>query len=361
VRGALALFSGDYREARARFRDAASRAGMQLLAYPIGQTGPHGEELCLDVAVRGAASARRTLVVSSGTHGVEGYFGSAVQLRVLSQPALLSRLESTRLVLIHAINPYGFAFKRRVNEDNVDQNRNFVLDTGSFCGAPEAYRALDPLLNPRTRPAKLELFWLRAAHALAKSGYQALKNAVAQGQYDFPQGLFFGGHAASAAQRILRAHVRSWVGEPERVLHLDLHTGAGRAGHYALMIDLPSDDPRVQRLGREFGAARVQGFDPRGVLYEIRGALGPWLAERTPGVQYDCLLAEFGTYPALRVLAALRHENRLHHHAAASPALREAREALFEMFCPRSPRWRESVMERALRLVWDAAEAITAG
>lgn len=337
------------------------RASMQLDAYPIGQVGPHSEELCVDVAIRGPVSARRTLVVSSGTHGVEGYFGSAAQLQLLSNKALLAKLESTRLVLIHAINPYGFAFKRRVNEDSVDQNRNFVLDGGAFAGAPEAYRALDGLLNPRTAPARGEWFWLRVGRALVRSGFRTLKNAVAQGQYDFPQGLFFGGHAPTAAQRILRAHVRSWVGDAERVLHLDLHTGAGRPGQCALLIDLPARSPRVERLTREFASARVQGFDPRGTLYEIRGALGPWLSERTPGAQYDCLLAEFGTYAALRVLSALRLENRLHHHAPGSHALSEARQALFEMFCPRSPRWREAVMERVLGLFWDAAAAVTSG
>ena len=32
-------------------------------------TGPRGEELCVDVAVHGDASAKRVVVVSSGTHG----------------------------------------------------------------------------------------------------------------------------------------------------------------------------------------------------------------------------------------------------------------------------------------------------
>ncbi|MCP4200482.1 MAG: DUF2817 domain-containing protein, partial [bacterium] len=31
-----------------------------------------------------------------------------------------------RVVIVHALNPYGFAHLRRADEDNVDLNRNFV-------------------------------------------------------------------------------------------------------------------------------------------------------------------------------------------------------------------------------------------
>ena len=34
--------------------------------------------------------------------------------------------DNLSIVLLHASNPYGFAWGRRVNEDNVDLNRNFV-------------------------------------------------------------------------------------------------------------------------------------------------------------------------------------------------------------------------------------------
>src|SRR5690606_11704356 len=108
-----------------------------------------GNELSLDVARKGPKDARKLLVVSSGTHGVEGYFGSAVQIALLE--GLLSRVNlapHVGVLLIHAINPYGFAWSRRTNEDNVDQNRNFLLTGAEFRGAPEAYRELDGLLNP---------------------------------------------------------------------------------------------------------------------------------------------------------------------------------------------------------------------
>jgi hypothetical protein len=355
-----ALFSESYHEARDRFCGAAHASGFELRSYPIAVRGPEGETLAIDVALHPHASARRTLVISSGTHGVEGYFGSAVQLALLEHAALLAQAkESVRVVLIHALNPFGFAHGRRVNELNVDQNRNFILDGGHFSGAPEGYRRLDGLLNPKSAPSARDAFYPRALLAVLRSGFRQLKNAVAQGQYEFPQGLFYGGREPSQSQSILRAELDAWIGQSERVLHLDMHTGVGKRGTYALCIDLPEAHARVAALKREFGGAAVQGFSTNGVLYEISGALGPWLTQCAPGLQYDCLLAEFGTYPALSVLSALRYENRVHHYAPDDARLRErARARMVEAFCPHAPAWRRLVIGRALAVISQALRAL---
>jgi hypothetical protein len=360
--GDLALsFSPDYATARARFRDAARAAGFELSAYPIGQRGPDGTELTLDVARKGSPQARHVAVISSGTHGVEGFFGSAVQLAALE--GLFSRVTlpaHVAVVMVHANNPYGFAWSRRVNEQNVDQNRNFLLQGADFSGAPAAYRELDRLLNPRTPPKRFEPFLLKTAREVLKRGFPALKTAVATGQYEFPQGLFFGGHGPSKVQELWQAHASEWIGKPERVLHVDLHTGLGKWGSYALCVDLPADHPRVARLGREFGPGFVQGFDTKGVLYEIRGGLGRWLEQLFADIQYDTLLAEFGTWSSLRVIAAMRFENRAHHYASDRPGvLIKARAELREVFSPASVSWRRTVVDRGVHIVEQALAALS--
>jgi hypothetical protein len=358
----LRAFSPEYATARARFREAAQHAGFELAAHSIGQRGPDGSDLTLDVARKGPLDARRVLVVSSGMHGVEGFFGSGVQLHLLE--GLFSRVilpAHLSVVLIHAINPYGFAWSRRANEDNVDQNRNFLLEGEAFRGAPDAYRELDPLLNPASAPRALEPFLLQAAREVLKRGFPALKTAVATGQYDFPKGLFFGGHRPTRSQQILREHAPSWIGKPERVLHLDFHTGLGKWGTYALCVDLPVEHPRVAGLAREFGAEFVQGFDTDGVLYAIRGGLGRWLEQLFPTAQYDTLLAEFGTYSSLRVLQAMRFENRVHQHASDQPALvARGRAQLREVFSPASHAWRALVVKRGVQVVEQALASCSA-
>ncbi len=85
---------------------------------------PHEEELTIDISLFGAATPQRILIHSSGLHGIEGFAGSAIQLRCLEDRLPVLRSDST-IVMVHILNPYGMAWFRRVNENNVDLNRNF--------------------------------------------------------------------------------------------------------------------------------------------------------------------------------------------------------------------------------------------
>src|ERR1700679_8270 len=120
-------FSESYAEARAKFCGAAAEAGGSL---PSGRNphakGPKGEPLYLDTARFGPADAANMLVLISSTHGVEGHCGSGAQIAWLRTGGAAKLPKDTGVLVVHAINPYGFAWTRRVNEDNVDLNRNFV-------------------------------------------------------------------------------------------------------------------------------------------------------------------------------------------------------------------------------------------
>ncbi len=49
--------------------------------------GAEGEEIGTDTALLGAADAAKLFIVSSGTHGPEGFSGSACQLSLLNDDA----------------------------------------------------------------------------------------------------------------------------------------------------------------------------------------------------------------------------------------------------------------------------------
>src|SRR5208282_2660701 len=93
------------------------------------------------------------LLVSSGTHGVEGFCGSGCQVALLHDETFLSTIAraGVSVLMLHALNPYGFSLLRRANEDNADLNRNFV-DFGGPLPASDAYAALHQLLLPTTWP-----------------------------------------------------------------------------------------------------------------------------------------------------------------------------------------------------------------
>ena len=159
------MFPPDYFAARQQFRNLATKHGWGLESHPIAAKGPDGEELTLDVAAHGPAGPK-LLVVSSGVHGVEAPFGSAVQLALLEK---WKAAPPVRCLFVHAVNPFGFAHRRRVNEDNADLNRNFLLSGQEYRGSPAGYAELSPLLNPRHPPEKFDPFMLQAGWAVRVS------------------------------------------------------------------------------------------------------------------------------------------------------------------------------------------------
>jgi Protein of unknown function (DUF2817) len=340
-----AFFSPDYATAKRRFREIAVRAGARLEALPLTATGPNSEELSIDIAWLGSRTPQRALVHSSGLHGVEGFAGSAVQLELLERPPLLPA--DTAIVFVHVLNPYGMAWLRRVNENNVDLNRNFRVD-GSYQGSPAAYARLDALLNPATAPAS-DLFFARAAYLILRHGMTALKQAVVGGQYDFPKGLFFGGKEMQESSRKYQVFLTERLALAESAVVVDVHTGIGKFGEDTLLVESKDQD----RLRSRFGP-RVTAIQPgEGPAYRIEGGLQSMIFTVFSKKRPIFIGQEFGTYSGMKVLHALREENRWHHFGAGTmdhPAKRHIKEA----FCPANESWRESVLNRGRQLVEDA-------
>ena len=344
MRGAVA-FAESYHEARARFRAASASAGGRLEAHPIGDEG-----LTIDVARLGDPAADRVVIASSGLHGVEGFFGSAVQLALLDgRPA---PPPGTALVLVHALNPHGFAHVRRFDADNVDLNRAFLPPTEPHRGCPPRYAAIDPLLNPAHAPRRLDPFLPRALASIARHGFTTLKQAIAGGQYEYPRGLFFGGRGPSRLEPLLAGLLPDWVGPALDAILLDFHTGLGRRGEVELLVESPPEPSRRAELEAIFGPDLIRAWTPDGIAYQTRGGFGAWAEARFPGRTFTSLCAEFGTYRPLTVLAALRSENQAYHWAPpGAPVARAAKARLLEAFAPADPGWRNRVVARGVELV----------
>src|SRR5215469_7460690 len=142
-------FSATYAEARAKFCEAAAAQGGAIRSrLNPHRKGPNGELLYLDTARFGPSDAANMLVMISSTHGVEGHCGSGAQIAWLRTGGAARLPANTGVLIVHAINPYGFAWTRRVNEDNVDINRNFV-DHDKAYPANDGYAVLADAVLPR--------------------------------------------------------------------------------------------------------------------------------------------------------------------------------------------------------------------
>jgi hypothetical protein len=347
-------FSSDYAGARERFLNGARNCGCEIASYPIGQVDPDGSPLTVDVAISTEGDASRCLLLSSGVHGVEGYFGSAVQLCFLDEWASNPDARPThRWVMVHALNPYGMAWLRRVNEDNVDLNRNLLRDGADYHGRPEGYDALHHLLNPtRKKLSRWEPLRLKFALAAIRHGRKHMQQAISAGQYDHPQGLFFGGHGPTKSHQILTQHFDSWLGDAQRILHIDFHTGLGRPATYQLLTQHPTNETQWRWLMQTFGAEFIRICGQESVSAELRGSFddwGPWHAGQR---DYVYVGAEFGTYSPLDVITALRQENLCVHSALTSQEeLRRVKARLLEVFCPASLSWRRRVLDLGAQVV----------
>jgi hypothetical protein len=347
-------FSPDYRTSRARFRSSAAARGACRESFPISASRPDGTplDLTIDATILGLERSRRVVLVTSGLHGVEGFFGSAVQFALLDEawrgwqpPA------GAAVILLHALCPFGFDQLRRANEDNIDLNRNFLRPGEEYAGRPPGYAGLDPLLNPTHPPRRWDLFLPRLWLAGMMRGPQAVRQAIAAGQYEYPRGLFFGGRAPSATMRTLAENVPHWLGHAERIVHIDFHTGLGRWATYKLLTENTEGSPRVGWLRERFGAT-VESVQTGTTAYSTRGGIDHWLEALFADRECYSVCAEFGTYGPMTVLAALRSENMAHHWGqTAAKTVSAVKQRLCEVFAPASQSWRRQVVAQGVEIV----------
>jgi hypothetical protein len=151
-----------------------------------------------------------------------------------------------------------------------------------------------------------------------------------------------------------------WVKNAGLVLHLDYHTGLGAYGDYRLLIEDKKGSERERWLASHFGEGVVEGVveepdDP--TAYRARGVMPGFFPNRLPGKRYFGMTAEFGTYDPLRVLGALRAENRAYFFAKPdSRSYCWAKQQVVEAFCPADRRWRETVVEKGVALIEQALQ-----
>jgi Protein of unknown function (DUF2817) len=350
-------FSDDYATARGRFCGAAHAMGLRQEKLLVDVPKPDSSDLSIDVAFAGSEQPSRVLIVTSGLHGVEGFFGSAIQVALLEDILQRDGVPSgVAIVLVHAPNPIGFSKIRRFDDKNIDLNRNFLLRGEEFKGCPDRHAELDWLLNRRRPPRRFDPFPIRASLAIARYGLDAVKQAVAGGQYEYPLGLFFGGKGPSRTQSLLKEQLPRWVGGAERVMHIDFHTGIGRWADYKLLLVKAMED-RKARLAEVFGADKVESGSTGGV--EARGDSITWCCKEVlRDRHYVGVVAEFGTYPVIPVLSALRAENQAYHWGEPhSPSTLRAKSRLKEVFVPEDPAWRSLTVTKGVEIVQRAIES----
>ena len=338
-------FAESYAEARGKFLAAACNAKARIHSYGRdGLKGSEGEPLACDVAVLGPDNAEIAAIAITGTHGVEGFAGSAV----LHQ-WLCSRHQSAagdvKIVLVHAINPWAFSHKTRTTENNVDLNRNFIRDNIGYERQNPGYDALAPFFDFDPTDARRSLEAYRSYKAyLDDNGWQ-LENEMLEGQSRHPNGLFYAGTEPAWSNLLFRRIVNEHLRSAKTIGFLDWHTGVGSFGEivYLMFDDAGSAEHAVasrwwNRVSEEKSAFK-SGATPK-----YRGLLCQSIRQERPDARIAGAVVEFGTADDYAIFRGDCLDRWVRFDGRDAPDAAEFREAYKDIMNPPDPSWRRMVL-----------------
>ena len=348
-------FSIDYQEARKKFLEAAQAVGASIESFQNPHSCPQGKALYIDVAAIGLKSAKDILVLGSGTHGVEGFAGSGIQTGLLREGISSNLKPNVRIIMIHAINPYGFAHLRRANEDNVDLNRNFI-DHSKPYPKNDGYAELAVVISPKdisvwkNTKLQLSLLWYRLRY-----GKVALIQALSGDQFSHPQGIFFGGHHETWSKNILKEIVRRYHSNARKVIFIDFHTGLGPHGNAEVIMNVGADTPAYKHAVQWWGKRVKTTVDGESLSVHLVASLKLAVPKMIPQAEVTAVSLEFGTYPAKEVFLALRAENWLYHHGGSDHQdAKKIKAELVRVFYPNTEEWKLQVWKQGKEMVEQA-------
>ena len=352
-----AYFPSTYEDSRARFLQSLSLIqqkwhSTQLETYPLKNF--HG--LSIDWLWAHAPKKETLVIISTAEHGIEGYVGYALMKIFIEEFAPRLDPESTGFLLIHGLNPWGMKHHRKVNENSVDLNRNFVFD-GNFDSAinPE-FHLVEKLINPQRRIESFGLesirYWVGVIRTLIKPGMAVSTRASLLGQHHTPNGFFYGGTSHQEGTAVAMELYRRALEEYQSVIQIDMHTGYGPRYQMSIIMS-PLDPMTSEETSKKFNYPLVLKINAQ-EFYDISGDMAAYYYKlRNKNFSDRHLFAcgfEFGTFgsslPArIRSLRAMVFENQLHWHGAKNARIvDQVRKEFDEFYFPSETKWREKAL-----------------
>lgn len=356
-------FATTYAQARRKFLEAAATAGVAVESKPCPARGLEGEELAIDVARDGHPDASRVLVLTSGCHGVEGFCGSAAQVTALRDGEFRRRAAEAGVAVlyVHALNPYGFSHFGRTTHENVDLNRNFH-DFAKPLPVNEEYRELAEMLVPvQWPPSAAEM--QKVMEYVGRHGVEHYQAVISRGQFEYDDGLFYGGRAPSWSNLTLREVLRTHGRRAGRIAWIDFHTGLGPSGIGERIFAGRDDAATLVRCRAWWdGGGRTPVtsiYDGSSTSAFLTGLMFNAVYEECPQAEYTGLALEYGTVPVLDTFVALSGEQWLRRHPEAPKPLADAiHRQMFAAFYTDTDAWREQVIAQAREAMLQAVDGL---
>jgi hypothetical protein len=351
-------FSHSYKQARQDWRDKVYKCISSLqeklftqadeLRVDQTERGPENETLATDTLWLGPKDAKHVGIILSATHGIEGYVGSAVQ-QFLLDTLMTNHFDipgDSALLFVHALNPWGMAWKRRCDHMGVDLNRNYI----DFNSPPEnrAYLTIQRCLSIRDREERQQAL-KKLASNMSQTEYEV---ALSGGQYDDPEGPFYGGQCPAHGQQVCRKLAAGFdLGERYLAL-IDIHSGLGAWSLGELISDHPLGNTNDLIARRLFGA---------GVTNPARGdsssvtkfGLQDYFWHRLMRERGYYLTLEYGSYSTSDLFNVLIDDHCLWRNKTIppKPLLLQQQAIMMEHFAPSDNYWRQLVLIQAAQVL----------
>lgn len=329
------VFDDTYAAASERFRAAAARRGLAVRTWTNPRKGPRGETLDTLVVELGRPDAPNVVVLNSGVHGTEALACGAILASLIEAP--LPTPDDTKLVLIHVLNPYGAAWSRYVNEDNVDLMKNlFYVD--EVTPHDPLFVAFDDAIDlPHLRDSAASEGIARARKAFVdEHGLERLMASLKKGQSDRPKSICYNGRGACWSTKVLAEILDLYAGAARNLLFIDIHTGVGAYGEAYVIVG--GDEASQSRVRLLFGA---EAHDTDLIMprpsYSAQG-------EVVPGAVFTAATIEAGTVDfgdGFREAMWLEMHDHMYGDPL-SPAAQENSRVFRSFYYPTDPAWRRA-------------------
>ncbi len=354
----LSYFNETYDDARKEFR---LKSDELILKYPdtkkfdIPVLCSKDTNLTIDFCfIPGSKKADKIIILSSGVHGMEGFAGSAVQLFFMDNYINNKFLDKTGILLIHGINPYGMKYIRRVTENNIDLNRNSDIDKNLYQlknkNYPKVYDFINPKGKVKVGSLRNRFFFIEAIKEIVEKSMPVLRQAILQGQYEFPEGLYYGGNDFEPQIKDLVPIIDTICNPYQTVFAIDLHTAWGERGKLHLFPN-PVEESVKKRMEDVFEGFHIDWGDSDD-FYTYTGDFNSYIGKINNDKIFIPMMFEYGTMDSQTTIGSIKslhvmiQENQVEQYGFVSEEdLKKAKEDFIEMDYPSSDAWRSHIID----------------
>ena len=348
-------FRTDYEDIRLHLQELSDGLGAEFASHPIDES----DGLYIDSFYLPSRDTQTNLVVlTTGVHGIEGYIGAAMLDVFFGEIYPTLDHSDTGVLVVANVNPYGMKHLRRYNENNVDLNRNFILDWDSFDRASnQEYPKVDTFLGPTGKIGNALWheagFYLSLAKTAVTEGADTISDALLTGQYEYPEGVYYGGDGDESSTVYLKdVFARCLESRYENIVHIDIHSGYGPRYNMVIFNSVFETMTEAESVAA-FGYGNVIAHDSES-FYATTGDTTDFFYRLAQQKDTDTALFstcfEFGTigdafFDTILSLHYTVDENRNHFYPTDNGVSAQiVHENYMELFYPTETAWREKTV-----------------